>query len=89
MDIVISKRYLTDKEIDTITEEIRKFPNPLTIKRSWRQLKKIYVAMHDKELVGVCGIAQLKRWTKLGPFVVFEKYQNQGVGKKNLYYYHV
>jgi hypothetical protein len=82
MDITISKRYLSNKEIDLIIEEIKKFPNPVTIRRSWQRLNEVYVAVNDKELAGVCGITKLKDWTKVGPFVVFEKYQNQGLGKK-------
>jgi N-acetylglutamate synthase-like GNAT family acetyltransferase len=84
MEIKIEKRRLTDEEIDLLVKEIRKFPNPLIGKKSWQSLEKVYIASHENDLVGVCAINELNKWIKLGPFVVFEKYHHQGLGKKIL-----
>lgn len=83
MEISITKRKLHNKEIEALIEEIKKFPNPLTGNKSrWRNFKQVYIATTNNDLIGICAVIELKDWFKLGPFVVFEKYQKQGYGKK-------
>ncbi len=81
MKIKIEKRCLDNSEVDALVEEIKKFPNPLTGKKTWRSLKEVYVLKNDRKLIGVCGVVKLNDWLKLGPLVVFEKYHHQGFGK--------
>ena len=73
MEITFEKKKLSDKEIDMLVEEIKKFPNPLTGKKVWQAFKQVYIATSQKDLIGVCAISELKNWIKLGPFVVFQK----------------
>lgn len=80
MKITIKKRSLNKKEINSLVEEIKKFPNPLTSKRTWQSLRDVYIGYNSSELVGVCGVVKLKDWIKLGPFVVFKKYHHKGIG---------
>lgn len=82
MDINFEKRRLSEREVEAIVEEIKKFPNPLNGKNFWLALKQVYIALSQNELIGVCGIRKLNNWTKLGPFVVFQKYHGQGYGRK-------
>ena len=80
--MTFEKRRLRGGEIDSLVEEIRKFPNPLTSKKAWEELQQVYIVTFQTELVGVCGIKRLNGWIKLGPFVVFKKYHHQGYGRK-------
>jgi hypothetical protein len=82
MKIIIQRRRLSDKEIDLLVNEIRKFPNPLTGRKTWSLLKEVFIVSTGNDLVGVCGVIKLKNWIKLGPFVVFEKFHNKGFGKR-------
>lgn len=82
MEIKLEKRRLNDKEIDLLIEEIKKFPNPLTGKKTWQALKKVYIVRSNGDLIGVCGTTEFKDWLKIGPFVVFKKFHNRGFGKK-------
>lgn len=81
MNYTIEKRRLTEAEVDSLIEEIKQFPNPLTSKKVWMLLKKAYIMGFKNDLVGVCAIGELDNYLKLGPFVVFKKYHNQGYGK--------
>lgn len=65
-----------------LVREIRKFPNPLTSKRMWESLSKVYILYLENELIGVCGIYELRNFIKLGPFVVLQRYHHQGFGRK-------
>jgi len=85
METNFEKRKLRDEEIDVLVEEIKKFPNPITGKKSWKTFEKVYIAKTlQNNLIGVCGTKKLNNWIKIGPFVVFEKYQGKGFGKKIL-----
>jgi GNAT superfamily N-acetyltransferase len=76
---------LNDAEIDILVEEIKKFPNPITGKKSWKTFDPVYIAKTvQNDFVGVCGIKKLNGWIKFGPFVVFKKYHGQGYGRKIL-----
>lgn len=81
MQITLEKRRLNEREVDALVEEIRKFPNPLTGKKSWLALQMVYIVKNNNDLVGVCGVRRLHGWIKMGPFVVFEKYHGKGQGK--------
>jgi len=72
MKIRMKKRALRHREIASLVEEIKKFPNPLTDRKGWQSLKKAYILYIDRELVGVCGVGRLNNWLKLGPFVVLK-----------------
>lgn len=84
MDLKIEKRSLNNQEVNLLFEEIKKFPNPLTDKKTWADFKLVYVLKSKNDLIGVCGITQLNNWVKLGPFVVLKKYHKQGYGIKIL-----
>lgn len=82
MDITISKRALTDGEIELLIEEIRKFPNPVIgNKKQLKLLEHVYVAKVNTQFAGICAVIKLNSWTKLGPFVVLQKYHGKGIGK--------
>ena len=81
MEVTLATRRLTEKESDMLVEEIKKFPNPFTDKKTWLGLEKVCIAYVQENLAGVCGARQLAGWIKLGPFVVFEKYQGKGLGR--------
>ncbi len=85
MEASFEKRKLTDREVYLLYNEIKKFPNPLTDKKTWQSLKKVYILYNDKDIIGVCAIRELDKWVKLGPFVVFKKYHKQGFGKMILH----
>lgn len=80
--IKIAKRKLSTAEIGLLIEEIKKFPNPITGKKTWQSIKRVYIVSSKNNLIGVCSIKQRDNWVKLGPFVVFEKYHRQGYGRK-------
>lgn len=84
MEVKIAKRRLSEKEVSMLVDEIRKFPNPLTGKKTWQSLQKVYILSNKEDLIGVCGVNQLDNWVKLGPFVVLKKYHHKGYGKKIL-----
>lgn len=82
MKINIEKRKLSDKEIDFLTEEVRKFPNPVVAnKKRYKEFSPVYTAKINNNLIGVCAVIKLKDWLKLGPFVILKKYQGKGYGK--------
>jgi len=84
MGAILEKRRLNDREINTLVEEIKKFSNPLTGKKTWKSFKKVYIVTSQKDLIGVCGVRKLNNWIKPGPFVVFQRYHHQGYGRKIL-----
>lgn len=82
MQISLHKRRLRKNEIDLINREIKKFYNPVFLSKThWNELVNAYVAEVSGEIVGICSIAKINDWFKLGPFIVFEKYQGKGIGK--------
>lgn len=82
MSVFINKRKLRPEEINLLTEEIKKFPNPVFItKKRWQKFDFVYVATKNKELIGICAITKTNNWIKLGPFILMQKYQGQGYGK--------
>lgn len=85
MKILINKRKLSDKDINLLNKEIKKFPNPVFLtNKHWQELKTAYVAEIDGNIAGICSVNKFKNWYKLGPFVVFERYHGKGIGKKIL-----
>lgn len=82
MNISISKRKLKGEEIDLFINEIKNFPNPVAPKRrQWEVFDPVYILSKDSELIGICSVTRLKKWVKLGPFVILRKYQGKGYGK--------
>lgn len=82
MKISLSKRKLTEEEIDLLAEEVKNFPNPMFGRREkWQNFDPVYILYSNNSLVGICGASRLKQWIKLGPLVIFRKYQGQGYGK--------
>lgn len=82
MSVFINKRKLRPEEINLLTEEIKKFPNPVFItKKRWQKFDCVYVATKNKELIGICSIVKTNNWIKLGPFIIMQKHQGQGYGK--------
>lgn len=85
MTIQITKRRLHSEEIDLLTVEIKKFPNPVfCTKKRWQNFQCVYIASDNNKLIGICGIIKTNNWIKLGPFIVLQKYQGKGCGKKIL-----
>ncbi len=82
MNLTITKRALYVGEIDTLVKELRRFPHIGFINaRLWRTFQHTYVITVNGDFVGVCVVFPLKRWTKIGPLVVCQKYQDKGFGK--------
>lgn len=82
MSISIIQRQLTDKELDLLIEEVKKFYSPVVgYKDKWKQFYTVYIAVQNNSLLGVCGIEKINDWLMLHPFIVLEKYQKQGIGK--------
>ena len=53
MGVTLEKRRLNDREINALVEEIKKFSNPLTGKKTWKSFKKVYIVTSQKDLIGV------------------------------------
>jgi len=83
MSIGIVKRNLKNEETKLLIKEIQKFPNLISpSENQWNKFNCIYVVATNNNLIGVCVVIKLKEWIKLGPFVILEKYQGKGFGKK-------
>ena len=79
--LTITRRKLTDEEIGILVEETRKSPHiGLITPNVWKQLPVMYAAEIDNKLLGVCVVVPLKSWIKIGPVVVLNQHQKQGVG---------
>ncbi|MFH0773240.1 MAG: GNAT family N-acetyltransferase [bacterium] len=76
----ITVRKLKEWEIDSLIQEIDKFPQPAYISKDrWKGFDCIYTVALDNNLAGVCVVIYLGTWIKLGPLIVFEKYQGKGL----------
>lgn len=87
MSLIITKRKLTDGEIDLLTEDITQFPHLGYMgKNLWNRLGETYVAYINDSFVGVCTAVPLKGWVKIGPLEIIRKYQGYGYGKELISY---
>jgi len=87
MKITITKRPLKDKEIDSITNDIKNFPFLGYLhKNYWMRFQNTFVVSKRNEFIGVCVVLPLKHWKKIGPVVISSKFQNKGYGKILLTY---
>ncbi|OGF99975.1 hypothetical protein A2Y99_01470 [Candidatus Gottesmanbacteria bacterium RBG_13_37_7] len=85
--MIIKKRKLVDAEIVLINEEIRKFPDIAYVNNSiWKKFECVYIAYSNNQFIGICVVVMLNDWVKIGPFVILQKYQGKGYGKKLLTY---
>lgn len=83
MDIQITKRALNDGELDIIIDEVKKFKSPVVgDKVAWKKFDTTHIATLHGEMIGMCGVENVKEWLMLHPFVVLEKYHRQGVGSQ-------
>ncbi len=76
-------RKLHRGEADILSEQTRSFPDLgfVNIKRGV-SFDTLPILMVEGKLAGVLGLYHLSKWIKLGPFVILEKYQGKGYGKK-------
>ncbi len=75
-------RKLTDNEIIFLNAEIANSLHPLYFgKKEWDSADKIYTISVENKLAGVCVAYNLGNWLKLGPFIIAQNYQNQGLGR--------
>ncbi len=81
----ITKRKLTDKEIDILIEEMRNFPDVgLYTKNQWKSFQNIYIAGNNDHFIGVCVVISLKKWVKIGPVIILKSFQGKGYGRQLL-----
>lgn len=81
MNISITKRGLTVKEIGILSKEIAHFPDlSLVDDKLWSRYET-YVLTIDNRLAGICAVKKLEKFVKIGPIAVLEKYQGKGYGK--------
>ncbi|MBI3954937.1 GNAT family N-acetyltransferase [Candidatus Gottesmanbacteria bacterium] len=80
--ITVVVRKLTADEIIFLNEEIAKSPHPLFFgKKEWCEADKIYTISVENNLAGVCVVYNLGDWLKLGPLIIAQKFQHQGLGR--------
>lgn len=81
----ITKRKLTDMEIDILVLEMRNFPDVgLYTKNQWKSFTDIYIATNNYQIIGVCVVIPIKKWIKIGPVIILQAYQEKGYGKQLL-----
>lgn len=81
-NIKIVRRYLKEKEIDLLIEDIKLYPDLIFVKKSrFKKYNNAYIVEKDGEFVGMCGIYKIKDWIKLGPLVFLKKFHGRGYGK--------
>ncbi len=85
MKIEIKLRKLSITEIAQLIDDINKFPHLGFIgEESWNSFFDTYTVYLAGKFAGVCVVIQLRNWAKIGPIIVLEKYQGQGLGRKLL-----
>jgi hypothetical protein len=85
MSLSISKRKLTDSEIDLVVNEMRDFPDVgLYTKNQWNKFEHSFIAMKEKDFIGVCVTIPLLNWIKIGPVIILKTYQGKGNGRQLL-----
>jgi N-acetylglutamate synthase-like GNAT family acetyltransferase len=85
MNLFITKRNLSAKEIDLFQREIANSPDiTLFPKRRWENFDTLFVATDNKKLVGVCAVINLGNWKKLGPLIILKNYYGKKCGTKLL-----
>jgi len=73
-------RRLSDKEIDSLINEIKLFPHLTYVSRNnFQKAKTIYVLEIDNKLAGICVVYPERNWVKLGPLVFLNAYQGRGL----------
>lgn len=81
MNLSITKRSLTAKEIALLQREIANSPDiTLFPKRRWKNFDILFIATDNKKLVGVCAVVDLGSWKKLGPLIILKNYHGKGCG---------
>lgn len=76
-------RKLNKDEADILSEQTRSFSDLgfVNVER-WLSFDTLPILMVDRQFAGVLGLYYLSSWIKLGPFVVLQKYQGKGYGRK-------
>lgn len=80
--LIIRPETLSPNDQRKIEIQTPSFPHLGLIEpKRWKTIRSIYTARSKKgELVGICGVTQLKRYLKIGPVVILVKYQDKGLG---------
>ena len=83
LTVNITRRPLSDAEIDLLMRDISFYPNPVYVKKSrFQTYKNAYVLVENGQFVGVCGVYTIENnWIKLGPLVFLRNYHGKGYGK--------
>jgi hypothetical protein len=85
--VKISRRFLTNKEIRLINQDIRLYPDLAYVSPGqWKRYSERFVLYYGGEFAGVCAVVHLKKWIKIGPFVLRETFKNKGLGTKLFFY---
>lgn len=75
----ITKRNLSEQEINLFIDEIKKFPNPIIgHKERWKRLTCFYIGTIGKSSVGICGVLHKKNWVMLDPIIIRKQYHGKG-----------
>ena len=83
MKNTIAHRHLTDEERRTLAEVTHAFPHIGFISEAmWKKFGACYVITVDDKFAGVCAMVPLRSWLKLGPLIILEEFQGQGLGKQ-------
>ena len=86
--LIIRERLLSDEEQQQIAKQSRTFVHLGTINpdvlQKLQNVNKFYIAEYKKDFVGFCMVVKLKKWNKIGPVIILEKFQGKGYGKRLL-----
>lgn len=86
-DYTITKRPLTDQEIDLIYHELKSTPNITGYTRSeWKAFKNVFVATRQGILIGISLTKMIdEQWDELAVLYVLPAFRHKGVGKHLFY----
>lgn len=86
-DYLITKRPLTDQEVDLIYHEIKNTPNITGYtKNEWRVFKNVFVAEKKGNLIGISLTKGIDtQWEEIAVLYVLPAFRHKGVGKHLFY----